>query len=158
MRTYFPYYFKRIGILFVFIAFVLSFIGNIDDSRRGFYKGWNDSRKGIDYQTIHEKQSDYPKPYFTKEETKPLITGSLILSIMGFTLYLFSKEKIEDEFYQQLRYKSLTQALFITWIFTGLVYWLEPEYELDGFYILQLHLLFFTVIYAYNRKWKFGTE
>lgn len=158
MKTYFPYYFKRIGILFVFVAFILSFIGNIDDFRRGFYEGWNDARKGIEYKEMQETQGDHLKLYFTKEEAKPWITGSLVLSILGFTLYLFSKEKIEDEFYQQLRSKSLIQALFVTWIFTGVMYWLGPDYELKGFYILQLHLIFFTIIYVYNKRWKFGVN
>lgn len=157
MRTYFPYYFKRIGILFVFIAFILSFIGAIDD----FNRGWLSADKDLPINSIDNPELDSIlkyTPYFTKEEAKPWVNGGLILSLLGFTLYLFSKEKVEDEFYQQLRYKSLTQALFFTWIFIGLVYWLGPEYEFEDFYILQLHLLFFTVIYAYNRKWKFGTE
>ncbi|WP_282014257.1 hypothetical protein [Marinifilum flexuosum] len=157
MKTYFPYYFKRIGILFVFVAFILSCFGNIDD----FNRGWLSAGKDLPLNSIDNPDLDKIlnyNPYFTKDEAKPWLNGSLILSLLGFTLYLFSKEKIEDEFYQQLRAKSLMQALFITWIFTGLVYWLIPEFDLEGFYILQLHLIFFTMIYAYNRKVKFGTE
>lgn len=157
MKTYFPYYFKRIGILFVFVAFILSCFGNIDD----FNRGWLSADKDLPFNSIDNPELDKVlnyTPYFTKQEAKPWLNGSLILSLLGFTLYLFSKEKIEDEFYQQLRAKSLMQALFITWIFTGLVYWLMPEFELEGFYILQLHLIFFTMIYSYNRNVKFGTE
>jgi hypothetical protein len=157
MKTYFPYFFKRVGILFVFVAFVLSCIGNIDDFNRGFLSGSTDlpvsSYKKQDLDDILKY-----KPMYTEEEAKPWVNGSLILSIIGFTLYLFSKEKVEDEFYQQLRSKSLTQALFFTWIFAGMLYWLGPDFELEGFYILQFHLIFFTIIYVYNKRWKFWTE
>ncbi|MUP37532.1 hypothetical protein [Labilibaculum euxinus] len=150
MKTYFPHYFKRIGILFVFIAIILSCIGGVDDFRRGF--------NGISNNQVpnySQVQDDF-KPYFTKEEAQPWIYGSLFLSIAGFVLYLFSKEKIEDEFYQQLRAKCLTQALLFTWLFTGFIYIVLPAYELDGFYILQLHLIFYTILYVYNKRYAYS--
>lgn len=157
MKTYFPYYFKRIGILFVFVAIVLFCVIGFDDFNRGFLSAGKDLPIGSLDNPNLDNILEYT-PYFTKEEAKPWLSTSLILSILGFTLYLSSKEKIEDEFYQQLRSKSLIQALFVTWIFTGVMYWLGPDYELKGFYILQLHLIFFTIIYVYNKRWKFGVN
>jgi hypothetical protein len=153
MKTYFPYYFKRIGILFVFTAIVLSFTANVDDIRRGFWAGYNHVDASVQGAEL-DRMMNYT-PSFTKEEQQPWLNASLILSIAGFILYLFSKEKTEDEFYQQLRFKCLTQALLVTWLFTGFVYALLPEYQLDGFYILQLHLVFYTILYVYNKNWKF---
>ncbi|WP_321307811.1 hypothetical protein [Marinifilum fragile] len=157
MKTYFPYYFKKVGILFVFIAIILSCVFAVDDFNRGFIS----AAKDLSISSLENPNLDNIlkyTPYFTNEEAKPWLNASLILSLIGFTLYLFSKEKIEDEFYQQLRSKSLIQALFVTWIFTGLMYWLGPDYEVKGFYILQLHLIFFTIIYVYNKRWKFWSE
>ena len=155
MKTYFPHYFKRIGILFVFIAIILSCIGNVDDFRRAFEEGRTSA-----YSQISEKSpSNIPAkfiPYFSHGEEKVWIYTSLFLSIAGFILYLFSKEKIEDEFYQQLRAKCLTQALLFTWLFTGFIYVVLPSYKLDGFYILQLHLIFYTLLYAYNKNYKYS--
>ncbi|MFA8435011.1 MAG: hypothetical protein ACEPOZ_10890 [Marinifilaceae bacterium] len=151
MKTYFPHYFKRIGILFT--AIVLSFTANVDDIRWGFGAGYNHVDASVQGAEL-DRMMNYT-PSFTKEEHQPWLNASLILSIAGFILYLFSKEKAEDEFYQQLRFKCLTQALLVTWLFTGFVYALLPEYQLDGFYILQLHLVFYTILYVYNKNWKF---
>jgi hypothetical protein len=153
MKTYFPYQVKYIGVLFVFAAIILSAIGNFDD----FLKGFNEGEKSVQklYGTEFEKKT-VNEPYFTTEEKKPIVNGSLALSILGFVLYLFSKEKAEDEFYQQLRGKCLTQALLWTWIFTGIIYWLIPELELEGFYILQLHLIFYTILYYHNKYNKYA--
>ncbi|WP_461638007.1 hypothetical protein [Labilibaculum euxinus] len=150
MKTYFPHYFKRIGVLFVFIAVILSCIGGVDDFRRGFEAGNNNQ-----VPNYSQVQDDF-KPYFTKEEAQLWIYGSLFLSIAGFVLYLFSKEKIEDEFYQLLRSKSLTQALLLTWLFIGILYALAPDLKPEGFYILQLHLIFYAVMYGYNKNYKYS--
>ncbi|MGQ1909510.1 hypothetical protein ACT3CE_06945 [Marinifilum sp. RC60d5] len=159
MKTYFPYQLKYVGVLFVFIAIVLSCIGNVDEFMRGLLAGRNDFETSIlNEEATKVDQTLAYQPYFSEKEKDNYLKISLILSLSGFILYLFSKEKSEDEFYQQLRAKCLTQALLVTWLFTGLIYWIRPTYQLNGFYILQLHLIFFTIIYVYNKKWKFGTE
>ncbi|WP_372753623.1 hypothetical protein [Labilibaculum sp.] len=154
MKTYFPNYFKRIGILFVFIAIVLSFIGGADDFRRGFNEGYDASKTQRDPNYTHER--DEFKPYFTKEEANAFTYSSLFLSIVGFVLYLFSKEKIEDEFYQLLRSKSLIQALLFTWLFVGVFYVFGPDFRPEGFHILQLHLIFYILIFIYNKKYRYS--
>ncbi|NOU58691.1 hypothetical protein [Marinifilum caeruleilacunae] len=158
MKTYFPYQLKYVGAFLVLTAIVLSCIGNVDDFMRGFLG----VEEGVEFsEAINASSEELDQtlsytPYFTTEEKSVYLDWSLLLSIAGFTLYLFSKEKSEDEFYQQLRGKCLTQALFITWIITGLIYWLRPAYELEGFYILQLHLIFYTFLYYYNKYSKYA--
>lgn len=157
MKTYFPYYFKRIGVLFVFIAIGLSFYGGIDNNQKSFIEGWNHAEYGSFEKLPSDMQAKFT-PYFENEEEKPWLYASLILSIAGFVLYLFSKEKVEDEFYQQLRAKCLTQALLFTWLITGFICIVLPTYELDGFYILQLHLILYTLLYVYNKQYEYVEE
>jgi hypothetical protein len=158
MKTYFPYQLKYVGILFVLVAVVLSCIGNVDDFMRGFLGAKEDTGLNIILNEDAENLDEHLSytPYFSQEEKSLYLHWSLFLSICGFVLYLFSKEKIEDEFYQQLRAKCLTQALLFTWLFTGFIYWVKPEYELEGFYILQLHLIFYTILYYRSKYIKYA--
>lgn len=149
MKTYFPYYWKYIGAVLIAIALVISIIANVDEFRRGFYGMPEDGQ--IEQNSIQINSDFEFHAYFTKEEVKPWITLSLCLSIFGFILYMFSKEKVEDEFYQQLRAKCLQKSLLYTWLFTAFVHLFFSDYELDGFYILQLHLFIYAITYDYNK-------
>lgn len=149
MKTYFPYYWKYIGAVLIAIALVISIVANVDEFRRGFFEAGVEIKKGKSLEAVNSEPVF--QAYFTKEEVKPWITLSLCLSIFGFILYMFSKEKVEDEFYQQLRAKCLQKSLLYTWLFTAFVHLFFSDYELDGFYILQLHLFIYAVTYDYKK-------
>ncbi|MRT94069.1 hypothetical protein [Ancylomarina sp. 16SWW S1-10-2] len=155
MKTYLPHYFKTIGILFVFIAIVLSFIGGIDNSRQAFMKGVAEGSKSSQElygQTELTTPKDVDiKPYLTKKESDIYIMISLFFSITGFILYLFSKEKIDDEYIQQIRLKSILQALITTWLTYGLIKLIFKDYQFEGIYILQLQLIVYVIIFKYNK-------
>jgi len=156
MKTYLPHYFKRIGILFVFIAFILSFIGGIDDFRQGFVNGYNDNNYSYD------ELKDHPEilvdPYLTDNEENTFVWTSLFFSITGFIIYLFSKEKIDDEYIQQLRLKSIFQSLLVSWLIYGIIKLLFTGYQLDGIYILQLQLLIYVIIFRHNKNKELSEE
>jgi len=74
---------------------------------------------------------------------------------------MFSNEKVEDEFIQNLRYKSLAKSLIFTWIIYGLVYILKETYHperidlqwnTDGLYVLQFQLFMYVIIYHRMKK------
>lgn len=110
IKTYLPYYFRKIGIFFVLVAIVISFIGGINDFAKGVVKGnnWGQSHNSGMFPTKQtDKVIDTPLHY--KEILSSGISNTLnwigiTLSFSGFLLYIFSKEKTEDELIQKLRY------------------------------------------------------
>jgi hypothetical protein len=147
MKTYLPYYFKKIGISLVIIAFILSIIASINSLGNGFADGWNDAKSEI---TV---ASDFK--IISSETSKTLTWISLSFSFSGFLLYMFSKEKTEDEFIQTLRYMSLAKSLIVTWIVTSILLIINSGVRLEGFYILQFQLVVYVIIFNYYKKWKF---
>lgn len=147
MKTYLPYYFKKIGISLVIIAFILSIIASINSLGNGFADGWNDAKSEI---TV---ASDFK--IISSETSKTLTWISLSFSFSGFLLYMFSKEKTEDEFIQTLRYMSLAKSLIVTWIVTSILLIINSRVRLEGFYILQFQLIVYVIIFNYYKKWKF---
>ena len=150
MKTCLPYYFRKIGIAFVIIAFGLSFYANINDFMQGVQEGWNAGQG--------EEQIELNTNIISEERSKTFIWISLTFSFAGFLLYMFSKEKIEDEFIQKLRFMSLAKSLLFTWIFITPFIIFDLRYKIDGLYILQFQLIFYVIIYNYYKKWKFGGE
>ena len=158
MKTYLPHTFKRIGILFVFIAFILSAIGGIDDFRQGWSDGGNDAKHG--YKELKARPELYQsiKPYLTDDEAKLYVSISLFFSITGFFLYLFSKEKIDDEFMQHLRLKSMLQAFIVSWIIYGTAKIFSSIIPLDGIYILQMQLIVYVILFQRNKNQELSLE
>lgn len=147
MKTYLPYYFKKIGITLVIIAFILSIIANINDLCNGFVYGLNYDNSEI------TEAADFN--IISNDLGKTLTWISLTLSFTGFLMYMFSQEKIEDEFIQKLRYMSLAKSLLFTWLIASLLFIINGTVKLEGFYILQFQLIIYVIIYNYYKKWKF---
>ena len=151
MKTFLPYYCKKIGIAFVIIAFILSIFANINDLSNGLVDGWNDGWN--EAQSIITEAADFT--IISADLGKILTWISLSFSFGGFLLYMFSKEKIEDEFIQKLRFMSLAKSLLYTWIVASILLIINGDIKLEGFYILQFQLIIYVVIYNYYKKWKF---
>jgi hypothetical protein len=77
---------------------------------------------------------------------------SLFFSITGFFLYLFAKEKIDDEFMQHLRLKSMLQAFIISWIIYGTAKVFSSIIPMDGIYILQMQLIVYVILFRRNKN------
>ncbi len=146
MKTYLPYFYKKIGIAFVLIAVVLSFAANINDLLAGFIDGWN-LTDGI----ISKSEFNI----ISSEMGRILTWISLFFSFSGFLLYMFSSEKVEDEFIEQLRFKCLAKSLVFTWIIASALIIINGKLQLEGLYILQLQLFVYVVLFAYNKHWKY---
>jgi len=158
MKTYLPHYFKRIGILFVFIAIVLSCIGAVDDFRQGWVDGGNSADHGYKELKAHPELYQTINPYLTDEEVKLYVSISLLFSILGFLMYLFSKEKIDDEYIQHIRLKSIFQSLLVSWLIYAAVKLIFPKYQLDGIYILQMQLIVYVILFQHNKSVEFSEE
>ena len=151
MKPYLPYHSKKIGIILVILAIIMSLIANLDDFCLGFIEGYNNGVWPNTDKVIEAKDVNY----IPNELSKSLIWISLVFSLSGFICYLFSKEKSEDEMIQQLRYQSLVKSLLITWIIIGIQILANTEHQFKGLYILQLQLFLYVVIYNYYKKWKY---
>ncbi len=152
MKTYLPYFFKRIGIALVLIAFMVSGIANINDICNGFEAGYSSAQINIE-ESQNIKVTSYA--VISTELANTLSWISLSFSFVGFLLYMFSKEKIEDEFIQKLRYNSLGSSLLYTWIIASILFIINGDVKLEGFYILQFQLILYVLIFNYYKKWKF---
>ena len=71
---------------------------------------------------------------------------SIVFSMSGFLMYIFSSEKTEDEFIQKLRYQSLEKSLLITWL-VALLFFIFRQVEFEAFYILQIQLIAYVFIF-----------
>ena len=150
MKTYLPYYYKKIGIAFVVIAIIISFIAGIDDFLNGYVEGYNST------QTTKAEMMSTMGDIISHNASKVLIWISLFFSFSGFLLYMLSKEKIEDELVQHLRFKSLASSLLFTWIIVAILIIINGDIRLEGLYILQFQLFAYVVIYNYYKKYKFN--
>ncbi len=155
MKTYFPYYFKKIGITLIIVSLVFSFLSGLHTSFNKTEESYQTTKKN------GERNIELKEDPFSAKIRKNLRLIGLTLSFGGLIVYMFSSEKVEDEYIQSLRYKSLIKSLMITWIIYGFVYALKdninPErielhWQTDGLYVLQFQLLMYLIIYNYYKK------
>ncbi|RZT95637.1 hypothetical protein EV201_0261 [Ancylomarina subtilis] len=161
MKTYLPNYFKLIGILFVVIAIIFSFIGEIDVHSESFIKSFTEGSnfaRGLAGKSEITHPDPNINPNLTKETYNMYIMISLFFSISGFVLYLFSKEKIDDEYIQHIRLKSIFQSLLASWLIYAVVKLISSNYQLDGIYILQLQLIIYVIVFRHNKNVEFSEE
>lgn len=161
MKTYLPNYFKQIGILFVLIAIAFSLIGGIDRERQGFAEGQLVAAKqmGGNVEQLEEQLKRIEEePILSEEKSELYIMISLFFSITGLLLYLFSKEKIDDEYIQQIRLKSILQAFMISWIVYAFAKYIIEIHPMDGIYILQMQLLIYVTVFRHNKNKEFLEE
>ncbi len=153
MKTYLPYCCKRVGVIIVFVAISVSFAAGINSFEKGYVKGYNFSQS-IDNTNVGPIGSLIYKEIISPELSNTLNWISITLSFGGFLLYIFSKEKIEDEFLQKLRYMSLEKSLILTWLFALIFLIVNRSADFKVFYILQLQLIAYVLIY-HHYKMKF---
>lgn len=155
MKPYLPYFFKKVGIVFVLIAIILSMISGVNDFRQGFEEGY---RAASHSELQGVVQNDSESEVISPELVKTLTWISLACSFSGFLLYMFSREKMEDEFIQKLRLMALAKSLLLTWITASVLFVINGDLKLEGFYILQFQLIVYVMIYNYYKKWKFDSS
>jgi amino acid permease len=149
MKTYLPYSFKKIGIIVVLVAIVLSFIAGINSFEKGAVEGGNFA------QSINQSINIKNVPLTYQRIISPKLANtlnwiSIILSFSGFLMYIFSSEKTEDEFIRKLRYQSLEKSLLITWL-VALLFFIFKQVEFEAFYILQIQLIAYVFIFHHYK-------
>jgi len=164
MKTYLPYFMRKIGIVLFLIGATVSFIGDIDDISAsftlGFAEGGNElyygkQPEGISTEEALQMRKDRNEMIFTDDEISRLTFWGFLISITGLLLYVFSKEKVDDEFHSHLRGKSMVISVAYTWSIFIILKLLNWGDTIDALSILQLQMLFYIVVYAYQKKWKY---
>ncbi|HDL01369.1 MAG TPA: hypothetical protein ENH23_03965 [candidate division Zixibacteria bacterium] len=159
MKTYLPYHFKKIGIIIVLLGIILSLVAGVNDMEKGFVEGYvgrENLRKGIDTSSHTREPTLTYKQILSPKLVNTLNWISMVVSFSGFLMCIFSSEKIEDEFVQKLRYQSLEKSLIITW-FVALVFFIFKQVEFEAFYILQIQLIAYVIIF-HRYKLKYLTN
>lgn len=146
MKTYLPYYFKKIGLALIIIAIFLSIIANLNS----FVEGYIDGAKSAEPNNTELLKID--TEVIKANIAKSLRLTSLLFSFSGLLMYLFSKEKVEDEFIQKLRYKSLAQSFLFTWAVASILFLINGSIKFEGFYLLQFQLFSYIIIYSFKKK------
>jgi len=159
MKTYLPYHMRKIGISLFILGASITFTGEIDDFMAGFTAGFNETTLGesISYEEglkIWEKQNN--GLIFSEAERSQWGLVGFILSLSGLLIYIFSKEKIEDEFISHIRGKSMIKSVAITWTLFLLLKFFNWDETISALEIMQLQILVYILIYTYTKKIKFA--
>jgi len=127
-----PNYFKWIGL-------VLFFVGGVPS----FFEGYTDGRN--DYGT---NQIENPFPF--SEQT---ILIAAIISLLGLIIYVLSKEKIEDEYLNKLRWESAIASFFISFVIVIINIVIYGTKDLiDAQFIMELQLLLYLIIFFFKKR------
>jgi len=149
MKTYLPYCCKKVGIIIVIMAIIISFMANANEIERGYIKGYN-SASSLDRSINTEEVPLTYQEVISPKLADTLNWISILMSFSGFLMYIFSKEKIEDELIQKLRYQSLEKSLLITWLI-AMLFFIFRQVAFEAFYILQIQLLAYVFIFHHYK-------
>ncbi len=146
-----PNWCKKLGVS---IFFVFSFISGADD----VFNGWEDGSRS--YQPIENKIEH-------KNHTPPEIAESTLfkdffgenllryldaLSIFGILIYMLSKEKVEDDYINQLRLESYQLTAIIIISISILLYAFSEKIKLSIDYFITLFMYFYLITFFIKKR------
>ncbi len=152
MKTFLPYYVKKIGITIFFISFLVSFTGNIDESTIKYNEVYQQRRIELDLDINPNELSTLLLTDYQRVFLKRL---GFILALSGLLLYSFSREKIDDEFLVKLRANALLKSFIVSWLIFAVVMLIKGSTKANLLGILQIQMLIYVIIYAYTKKIKY---
>jgi hypothetical protein len=130
-----PNWYKKTGFSMFIFGFIIS-------GYSGFYLSFQEGLNGEE---------------FGSREVNKLFEGEWIhlfdiLAISGMVIYMFSKEKTEDEYINKLRLESFQLTSFIGLAITIISYALSEEIELTLDYFIILFLWIYLMIFAIKKR------
>lgn len=147
IKTFLPNYTKKIAFALYLVAVVFSCIANVDSFVTGWEAGRNSAKESLQKEKAIEKNISNIIP--EKDEVR-YTWISLAFSFTGLLMYIFSKEKVEDEYMQLLRIKALTWSIVLTWL--AVIFTMIFITPLEGLYVLQFQLVAFLGTFAYLKR------
>ena len=130
-----PNWCKKLGFLLFIIGFFIS-------GYTGFQEGFQEGLRGKEF------NSSEIKHFFSNK----LIHFFDIVSITGMVIYMFTKEKIEDDYINKLRLESFQLTSFIGLGITIISYAISEDIKLTLDYFIILFLWMYLSIFALKKR------
>jgi hypothetical protein len=147
-----PNWCKKLGLA-MFIIF--SCIAAGDDFLEGFEVGYNSTRLPTE---INVENSNYTPPakseisifknYFGAKTLRYLDA----LSIFGILMYMLSKEKVEDDYINQLRLESYQLTAIVGILISILLYAFSENIKLSLDYFITLFMYFYLITFFIKKR------
>jgi predicted ABC-type exoprotein transport system permease subunit len=129
-----PNWGKKLGFLIFVLGFIIS-----------GYKGFLQGITGCSPNSIRFN-------YFENLFSDTILHLFEVLAILGMLLYMFSKEKIEDDYINKLRLESFQLTSFIGLAITIVVYAISGEIRLTLDYFIILFLWIYLGVFAIKKR------
>ena len=140
----FPNWCKKLGfLLFVFGFFASS---NIEEFRKGFNEGY------YSYSTNPDNKLNNQSIISQNSEDKKSNHLYDIISILGMIVYLFSKEKIEDDYINKLRLESYQLTAIFGLVITIIFYAFSKDIKLTLDYFIILFSWTYLITFAVKKR------
>jgi hypothetical protein len=130
--SFLPNSFKKVGIVFV----IASFITGYQDIVRGFQRGYTSQPYDVPMRAV---------------SLTSLESWSDILLFVGMLIYVFSKEKIEDEYLFQKRAESFTLS-FVGILLVSFMLFLAGITVTKILWLLFVQLASFLIIFYFKKR------
>ena len=147
MKTYLPYFMRKVGIAIFLVFFFITTLSGVDDFMAGL--------TGKTPSHLRNTQAAQEELIFSVEEQNQLKWIGLAGSILSLLIYILSKEKVEDEFLTHLRSDSMVKAVGVSWALYFVIKPLNWADQFEGLVILQLQILAYILTYTYQKKSKY---
>lgn len=128
-----PNFFKKIG-LFIFIA------AGIPAMKKGFVEGWN-AAEGIPASETFQAFS-----VFGFTITEPIYNLLAIIGVAGLLMYVFSKDKVMDEFLVRLRLEAVQLTFIISALFIFAVLIFKVRWTVSAMEVIEYQVVLFLII------------
>lgn len=148
-----PNWCKKLGLA---MFFVFSFISGADDVFNQACDGWN-SVPTVKYgEKIEESEYTPPPPSKITDFTGFFGVKNLryidALSIFGILIYMLSKEKVEDDYINQLRLESYQLTAIVGIIISILLYAFSEDIKLSLDYFITLFMYFYLITFFIKKR------
>tara|TARA_R100000908_G_scaffold45503_4_gene21769 strand:- start:60613 stop:61095 length:483 start_codon:yes stop_codon:yes gene_type:complete len=135
-----PNYFKKVG-LFIFIVSGIP----------SFSKGLVDGRNAAD--GIPTPEAFEAFTFLGIHFTESLYDTLVFVGIIGLFLYLFSKDKIMDEFLLRIRHEAIQLTFLATVVFVFLMLIINPNWRIGGMALIEYQVVLFLIINKAKKFW-----
>ena len=151
-----PNWCKKLGLAVFFIFSIISGYDDTIGATGAFYYGWNSAQPCTCDQQI--ETSEYTTPPPTQITTFKDFFGAKILryidalSIFGILMYMLSKEKIEDDYINQLRLESYQLTAIIGIVISILLYAFAESKKLTPDYFITLFMYLYLITFFIKKR------
>lgn len=146
-----PNWCKKLGLA---IFFIFSIISGYDDTIGAFCDGWN-AYPSIEDTTENKQHIVKPiehttifKDFFGAKTLRYLDA----LSIFGILIYMLSKEKVEDDYINQLRLESYQLTAIVGILISILLYAFSENIKLTLDYFITLFMYFYLITFFIKKR------